>query len=127
MPHRIWGAVLSLARYAGESGITRGKSGMWNGPLLAVTSDDRQPTRPPFGVFLWLPHAPELRLLHRWLDLDRCRVDHRVERQDLLLMLSHIAEGKWRAQFMGNPLVAPKGLGVVDTPWRAVQRAAWAA
>ena len=38
-----------------------------------------------------------------------------------------IAEGEWRAQFMGNPLVARKGFGVAQTPWKAVQIAAWAA
>jgi hypothetical protein len=44
------------------------------------------------------------------------------------LSLSHIADGEWRAQFMGdNQLVAPKGFGVAPTPWRAVQIAAWAA
>jgi hypothetical protein len=28
---------------------------------------------------------------------------------------------------MGNPLVAPKGFGVAETPWKAVQIAAEAA
>jgi hypothetical protein len=51
-----------------------------------------------------------------------------VERQGHRLTLSHIAEGEWRAMFMGpNELVAPKGFGVAPTPWRAVQIAAWAA
>ena len=32
-----------------------------------------------------------------------------MERQDLMLSLSHIAEDEWRARFMGdNPLLAPK-------------------
>ena len=26
-----------------------------------------------------------------------------------------------------NPLLAPRGFGVAKTPWRAVQKAAWAA
>jgi hypothetical protein len=43
------------------------------------------------------------------------------------LSLSHIAEAEWRAQFTGNPLVAPKGFGVAETPWRAVQMAGWMA
>jgi hypothetical protein len=44
------------------------------------------------------------------------------------LALSHIADGEWRAVFMGeNAWLAPRGLGVASTPWRAVQRAAWAA
>ena len=42
-------------------------------------------------------------------------------------MLSHIAEGEWRGQFMGNPLVAPKGFGAAETPWKAVQIATRAA
>jgi hypothetical protein len=42
--------------------------------------------------------------------------------------VSHIAEGEWRRVFMGdNPRLAPDGHGVAPTPWRAVQRAAWAA
>jgi hypothetical protein len=49
------------------------------------------------------------------------------ERQGLLLSLGHIAEGEWRATFMGNPMFAPEGFGVAKTPWQAVQRAAWAA
>ena len=80
--------------------------------------------------FLRLPlRAPELRLLHRWLDTwtGVGLVTVGVERQGLRLSLSHIAEGEWRAQFMGNPLVAPKGFGVAATPWAAVQMAAWAA
>jgi hypothetical protein len=75
------------------------------------------------------PRARELRMLHRWLDtwtgLGLIAVG--VERLGYRLSLSHIAEGEWRAQFMGNPLVAPKGFGVAETPWRAVQIAAWAA
>jgi hypothetical protein len=44
------------------------------------------------------------------------------------LSLSHIADEEWRAVFMGeNALLAPRGFGVAPTPWRAVQRAAWAA
>jgi hypothetical protein len=80
--------------------------------------------------FLQLPpRAPELRLLHRWLDTwtGVGVIAVGVERQGLLLSLSHIAEGEWRAQFVGNALVAPKGFGVAATPWKAVQQAAWAA
>ena len=41
--------------------------------------------------------------------------------------MSHITEGEWRAQFMGeSALLAPRGYGVAATPWRAVQMAAWA-
>jgi hypothetical protein len=49
-----------------------------------------------------------------------------MHRQGLRLSLSHIAEGEWRAMFMGHPMFAPTGYGVAATPWRAVQQAAWA-
>jgi hypothetical protein len=85
--------------------------------------------RAALGFLQLAPRARELRLLHRWLDTwtGVGLIAVGVERQGLLLSLSHIAEGEWRAQFMGNPLVAPKGFGVAPTPWRAVQVAAWAA
>jgi hypothetical protein len=74
--------------------------------------------------------APELRLVRRWLDswtgigLIVVGMEHR----GLRLALSQIAEGEWRAVFMGpNPRLAPEGFGVAPTAWRAVQRAAWAA
>ena len=49
------------------------------------------------------------------------------DRQGLRLLLSHVAEGEWRAIFMENDRRAPRGFGVAPTPWGAVQRAAWAA
>ena len=68
-------------------------------------------------------------MLHRWLDtwtgVGLLAVG--VEREGCRLSLSHIAEGEWRAQFRGNPLVAPKGFGVATAPWKAVQIAARAA
>jgi hypothetical protein len=75
-------------------------------------------------------NAPELELLHRWLDTwtGLGQVVVGVERQGLMLSLTHIAEAEWRAVFMGpNPMVAPKDFGVASTPWGAVQMAAWAA
>jgi hypothetical protein len=66
--------------------------------------------------FLQLPpRAPELRLLHRWLDtwngIGLIAVG--MHRQGLRLSLSHIADGEWRCVFMGdNPLLAPRGFGV---------------
>jgi hypothetical protein len=76
------------------------------------------------------PRAPELRLLHRWLDtwngIGLIAVG--MHRQGLRLSLSHIAEGEWRCSFRGDgALLAPRGYGVAATPWRAVQQAAWAA
>ena len=70
------------------------------------------------------PRAPELQILHRWLDtwtgLGLIVVG--VERQGLRFSLSHIAEGEWRAYFMASPMFAPAGVGAA-TAWRAVQRA----
>jgi hypothetical protein len=81
--------------------------------------------------FLRLPPTePELQLLHRWLDNWTCvgLITVGIERHRMRLSLSHIADGEWRAMFMGeNALLAPRGFGVAPTPWGAVQRAAWAA
>ena len=79
--------------------------------------------------FLQLPlRAPELRLLHRWLDswTGLGLVVVGVERQGLLFSMSHMATGEWRAYFMSHPLTSPDGFGVAKTPWGAVQVAAWA-
>ena len=76
------------------------------------------------------PTEPELQLLHRWLDnwTGVGLITVGVERRGMRLSLSHIADEEWRAVFMGeNALLAPRGFGVAATPWRAVQRAAWAA
>jgi hypothetical protein len=80
--------------------------------------------------FLELPlRAPELHLLHRWLDswVGVGLITVGVERLGYRLSLSHIAEGEWRAQFSAHPMWASMGYGVAPTPWRAVQIAAWAA
>jgi hypothetical protein len=50
-----------------------------------------------------------------------------VERQELRLSLSQIADHEWRACFMSSPRFAPNGFGVAKTPWQAVQQAAWVA
>jgi hypothetical protein len=76
-------------------------------------------------VFLQLPpRAPELRLLHRWLDTwtGVGLITVGVERQGYRLSLSHIADREWQATFMAHPLFAPAGFGGAKTPWRAVQR-----
>jgi len=73
--------------------------------------------------------APELTLLHRWLDswsgIGLVAVG--MYRQGYRVSLSHIAEGEWRATFGTHALFASAGYGVAPTPWRAVQDAAWAA
>jgi hypothetical protein len=86
--------------------------------------------RATLGFLRLPPRAPELRLLHRWLDSWQGvgLITVGVERQGMRLSLSHITENEWRAQFMGeSQLVAPRGFGVAPMPWRAVQLAAWAA
>jgi hypothetical protein len=80
--------------------------------------------------FLELPsRAPELRLLHAWLDswMGVGLITVGVERLGYRLSLSHIAEGEWRAQFSAHPMWASVGFGVAATPWRAVQIAGRAA
>jgi hypothetical protein len=67
--------------------------------------------------FLELPvRAPELRLLHRWLDnwMGVGMITVGVERFGYRLSLSHIADGEWRGAFSGHPLFAlfaPLGFG----------------
>jgi hypothetical protein len=57
--------------------------------------------------FLKFPPRPEVRLLHRWLDTwTGLALVVGVERQRLRFSLSHMAEGGWRANFIGNPMFA---------------------
>jgi hypothetical protein len=96
-----------------------------------VRSDHRLRTlRAALGFLAVTPAAPELQLLHRWLDTwtGVGLITVGVDRQGYRLSLSHIADGEWRCYFMGeNTLLAPRGYGVAAPPWRAVQIAAWAA
>jgi hypothetical protein len=100
-----------------------------NGKKLMAIRERRALLTVALGFLRLPPRAPELRLLHRWLDswTGVGLIAVGAERQGLRLSLSHIAAGEWRAQFMGNSLAAPKGFGVAQTPWGAVQIAAWAA
>jgi hypothetical protein len=97
-----------------------------------MSADDRRRANLTAALgFLRLPPTePELQLLHRWLDnwTGVGLITVGVERHRMRLSLSHIADKEWRAVFMGeNALLAPRGFGVAPTPWRAVQRAGWAA
>jgi hypothetical protein len=85
--------------------------------------------RAALGFLRLAPTEPELQLLHRWLDTWKGvgLITVGVERLGLRLSLTHVAEGEWRAMFMGHPMFAPAGYGGAATPWRAVQRAGWAA
>lgn len=78
----------------------------------------RQPTAaaPPSLPRRIPPRAPELQLLHRWLDnwMGLGLIVVGIERQGLRVSLSHIGEDGWRATFMGdNPMLAPS-----DLRWR---------
>jgi hypothetical protein len=52
-----------------------------------------------------------------------------MARQDFDLQLTKYAERGWRANVSPSGLAhsVVKGTGWAETPWRAVQRAAWAA
>jgi hypothetical protein len=79
------------------------------------------------------PRAPELRLLHRWLDswsgigLIVVGMSH----QGFQVSVGEHGAGQWIAVFDsgrgGHEPVAGAGTAQAATPWRAVQRAAWAA
>jgi hypothetical protein len=74
---------------------------------------------------------PELRLAHQWLDswsgVGLMAVG--MEHQGWDLQLTEYGDGHWRATFyvtgMAHSIVG--GSAWEPTPWRAVQRAAWAA
>jgi len=79
------------------------------------------------------PRAPELRLLHRWLDswsgigLIVVGMTH----QGCQVSLGEHGAGQWIAVFYsghgGHETVAAAGTAQESTPWQAVQQAAWAA
>jgi hypothetical protein len=80
--------------------------------------------------FLQLPpRAPELQLLHRWLDtwagIGLIAVG--LHRQGWDLQLTQYGDGHWRATFYvtGAAHSIVGGSAWEPTPWRAVQRAAW--
>ena len=67
---------------------------------MELTAQRRANLRAALGFLRLPPRAPELRLLHRWLDTwtGLGLVVVGVERQGLRFSLSHIAENEWRAQ-----------------------------
>jgi hypothetical protein len=95
-----------------------------------VGTDARAPNlRAALGFVSLEPRAPELQLLHRWLDSWRGVGDvvTGMNRQGYWLHLSNVDAGTWRATFSRDAMTAADGFGAGYTPWLAVQRAAWAA
>jgi hypothetical protein len=94
-------------------------------------SDRRSATvRAALGFLSLPPRATELKLLHRWLDtlagIGLIAVG--LHRQGWDLQLTQYGDGNWRATFYvtGAAHSIVGGSAWEPTPWRAVQRAAWA-
>jgi len=91
----------------------------------------RQLLRAALGFLQLPPRAPELRLLHRWLDswsgigLIVVGMTH----QGFQVSLGEHGASRWIAVFYhghgGHEPVAAAGTAQEATAWRAVQRAAW--
>jgi hypothetical protein len=77
------------------------------------------------------PRAPELALVHRWLDSwsGVGSIAAGAQRQGWDLQLTAYGDGHWRATFYVTGMAHSNvgGSAWERTPWRAVQRAAWAA
>ena len=75
--------------------------------------------------------APELTLVHQWLDGWRGvgQVAEGMHRAGWDLQLTEYGDGHWRATFYvtGHAHSIVGGSAWEPTPWTAVQRAAWAA
>ena len=87
--------------------------------------------RAALGFLQIAPRAPELRMLHRWLDAWRgvgvlTAGLHRIGYD--LTLIQQSDEG-WNATFFvtGRIRSIAGGWAVSPTPWRAVQRAGWQA
>ena len=50
-----------------------------------------------------------------------------MNRRGYWLHLSNVDAGMWRETFSREAMTSADGFGAGDTPWRAVQKAAWAA
>lgn len=89
--------------------------------------------RAALGFALLPPDAPELRLLHGWLDTWRGIGDvvAGMARQGFDLQLTRYDERGWRATFfvtgIEHSLTNATASAFEASPWRATQRAAWAA
>jgi hypothetical protein len=89
--------------------------------------------RAALGFALVPSDAPQLRVIHRWLDSWRGMGDVVVgmHRQGYDLQLTQYDERGWRGTFyvtgMEHSATSATASAWEETPWRAVQRAAWEA
>ena len=87
--------------------------------------------RAALGFLLLEPRAPELRLLHRWLDTWRGvgALPAGLHRAGYDLRLIQQGDEGWNATFYitGRMHSIAGGWANAPTPWRAVQRAGWGA
>ena len=82
-----------------------------------------------FAQIQWRGETPAPRALHAYLDNWRGlgAVVDGMRAQGYAFNLSTVDRTTWRATFARHPLFAADGFGAGETPWRAVQVAAWAA
>ena len=93
-------------------------------------SDRRRATlHATLGFAQLVPHAPELHLLHRWLDSWRGIGDivGGMHRAGWDVQMTQYGDGYWRATFYvtGQAHSIVGGSAWEATAWRAVQQAAW--
>ena len=98
--------------------------------MTADASERRAALTAALGFAVLPPSAPELKLVHGWLDTWRGIGDVVVgmARQDYDLQLTRYDGRAWRATFytsgMEHSATSAIGSAWETTPWRAVQRAA---
>ena len=97
--------------------------------MTPVTDPRRALLLAALGFLRLPPRAPELRLLHRWLD-SWAGIGHVViemERMGFRVSIKKYGngDGSWVAQFNKDVATSAEGFGSGSTPWRAVQAAAW--
>ena len=99
-------------------------------PLGGPPNDRRRATlAAALGFVRLAPRAPELDLLHRWLDswAGLGLIVTGMARQGWDVQLTAYAGRDWRATFFVTGLAHSivGGSAWAPTPWRAVQQAAW--
>jgi hypothetical protein len=81
------------------------------------------------GFLQLAPQTSALRTLHAWLDNWRGvgLIVVGMERLGYNVSLKKWHDGGWTCSFNRDVITSADGFGSGPTPWRAVQRAAWAA